>query len=146
MSVYSIVVPLFYDLSIRNWTTTAGGTRIQPALILGQSQTVEFVIQFVQDGVVVELAQAMVAPSFIIRPINLTSAPILADVYTVTPSGSGPTKKYTFYVTLTSLNLTAWLATVDQTTNYAAICLADTVNEIVTLPALTCTILPDYTL
>lgn len=145
MPYSDIVIPLYYDLSIRNWTTTAGGQRLQPNLILGQSDSVDFDVKFVRDGVVVELTQTPVW-IFTIKPIGQTTATALVELNSANQSGSGTSTKYTFTASFTGPDLEAWLATVNATTNYAAICIRDSVNEIVTLPALTCTILPDYTL
>jgi hypothetical protein len=140
----SITIPLYYDLDLLLWTSAAGGIAPQPNLVLGQSDSIAFAVQFVRSGVVIELT----APQFIcgIKPINDTAGDYLCQTTTVVKTGSTTTTVYTFTLLLDSIELQAWLLTVTAVTNYAAFSIRDTVNLIATLPAITCTILPDYTL
>jgi hypothetical protein len=140
----SITIPLYYDLDLLLWTSAAGGIAPQPNLVLGQSDSIAFAVQFVRSGVVIELT----APQFIcgIKPINDTAGDYLCQTTTVVKTGATTTTVYTFTLLLDSIELQAWLLTVTAVTNYAAFSIRDTVNLIATLPAITCTILPDYTL
>jgi len=140
----SITIPLYYDLDLLLWTSAAGGIARQPNLVLGQSDSIAFAVQFVRSGVVIELT----APQFIcgIKPINDTAGDYLCQTTTGVKTGSTTTTVYTFTLLLDSDELRAWLLTVTAVTNYAAFSIRDTVNLIATLPAITCTILPDYTL
>jgi len=140
----SITIPLYYDLDLLLWTSAAGGIARQPNLVLGQSDSIAFAVQFVRSGVVIELT----APQFIcgIKPINDVAGDYLCQTTTAVKTGSTTTTVYTFTLLLDSTELRAWLLTVTAVTNYAAFSIRDTVNLIATLPAITCTILPDYTL
>jgi hypothetical protein len=140
----SITIPLFYDLDLLLWTSAAGGIAPQPNLVLGQSDSIAFAVQFVRSGVVIELT----SPAWIcgIKPINDTAGDYLCQTTTAVKSGSTTTTVYTFTLLLDSDKLRAWLLTVTAVSNYAAFSIRDTVNLIATLPAITCTILPDYTL
>ena len=140
----SITIPLFYDLDLLLWTSAAGGIARQPNLVLGQSDSIAFAVQFVRSGVVIELT----APQFIcgIKPINDVAGDYLCQTTTGTKTGTGTSTVYTFTLLLDSTELRAWLLTVTAVSNYAAFSIRDTVNLIATLPAITCTILPDYTL
>jgi len=140
----SITIPLYYDLDLLLWTSAAGGIARQPNLVLGQSDSIAFAVQFVRSGVVIELT----APQFIcgIKPINDVAGDYLCQTTTVVKTGSTTSTVYTFTLLLDSDELRAWLLTVTAVSNYAAFSIRDTVNLIATLPAITCTILPDYTL
>jgi hypothetical protein len=140
----SITIPLFYDLDLLLWTSAAGGIAPQPNLVLGQSDSIAFAVQFVRSGVVIELT----SPAWIcgIKPINDTAGDYLCQTTTAVKTGSTTTTVYTFTLLLDSKELRAWLLTVTAVSNYAAFSIRDTVNLIATLPAITCTILPDYTL
>jgi len=140
----SITIPLYYDLDLLLWTSAAGGIARQPNLVLGQSDSIAFAVQFVRSGVVIELT----SPAWIcgIKPINDTAGDYLCQTTTGVKTGSTTTTVYTFTLLLDSTELRAWLLTVTAVTNYAAFSIRDTVNLIATLPAITCTILPDYTL
>jgi len=139
-----ITVPLFYDLDLLRFTTAAGGIALQPNLVLGQSDNINFLVQFVSGGQGYDLGD----PSFIfgIKAINDTSGVYLVQSTLGQKQNTGTATKYMFEVVLDSTELRAWLLTVTSVSNYAALSIRDTTNEIVTLPALTCTILPDYTL
>ena len=139
-----ITIPLFYDLDLLRFTTAAGGIAIQPNLVLGQSDNINFLVQFVSGGQGYDLGD----PSFIfgIKAINDTSGVYLVQSTLGQKQSTGTATKYMFEVVLDSTELRAWLLTVTAVSNYAALSIRDTTNEIVTLPALTCTILPDYTL
>ena len=140
----SITIPLFYDLDLLLWTSAAGGIARQPNLVLGQSDSIAFAVQFVRSGVVIELT----TPAWIcgIKPINDVAGDYLCQTTTGVQTGSGASTVYTFTLLLDSTELRAWLLTVTAVSNYAAFSIRDTVNLIATLPAITCTILPDYTL
>jgi len=139
-----ITIPLYYDLDLLLWTSAAGGIARQPNLVLGQSDSIAFAVQFVRSGVVIELT----SPAWIcgIKSINDTAGDYLCQTTTGTKTGSTTTTTYTFTLLLDSTELRAWLLTVTAVSNYAAFSIRDTVNLIATLPAITCTILPDYTL
>ena len=140
----AITIPLYYDLDLLLWTSAAGGIARQPNLVLGQSDSIAFAVQFVRSGVVIELT----SPAWIcgIKPINDTAGDYLCQTTTGVKTGSGASTVYTFTLLLDSTELRAWLLTVTAVSNYAAFSIRDTVNLIATLPAITCTILPDYTL
>jgi len=140
----SITIPLYYDLDLLLWTSAAGGIARQPNLVLGQSDSIAFAVQFVRSGVVIELT----SPAWIcgIKPINDTAGDYLCQTTTGVKTGSTTSTVYTFTLLLDSTELRAWLLTVTAVSNYAAFSIRDTVNLIATLPAITCTILPDYTL
>jgi hypothetical protein len=140
----SITIPLYYDLDLLLWTSAAGGIARQPNLVLGQSDSIDFAVRFVRSGVVIELT----SPAWIcgIKPINDTAGSYLCQTTTGVKTGSTTTTVYTFTLLLDSTELRAWLLTVTAVSNYAAFSIRDTVNLIATLPAITCTILPDYTL
>lgn len=140
----SITIPLYYDLDLLLWTSAAGGLARQPNLVLGQSDSIDFAVQFVRSGVVVELTN----PQWIcgIKPINDTAGDYLVNTTTGVKTGNTTSTVYTFTLLLDSTELRAWLLTVTAVTNYAAFSIRDTVNLIATLPAITCSILPDYTL
>jgi len=140
----SITIPLYYDLDLLLWTSAAGGIARQPNLVLGQSDSIAFAVQFVRSGVVIELT----SPAWIcgIKPINDVAGDYLCQTTTGVKTGSTTTTVYTFTLLLDSDELRAWLLTVTAVSNYAAFSIRDTVNLIATLPAITCTILPDYTL
>ena len=57
----TVDIELYYDLDRRRWTTSAGGLASQPSLFIGQSNTIDFKVRFVQNGVPIELT----APSWI---------------------------------------------------------------------------------
>ena len=140
----AITIPLYYDLDLLLWTSAAGGIARQPNLVLGQSDSIAFAVQFVRSGVVIELT----SPAWIcgIKPINDTAGDYLCQTTTGVKTGATTTTVYTFTLLLDSTELRAWLLTVTAVSNYAAFSIRDTVNLIATLPAITCTILPDYTL
>jgi hypothetical protein len=139
-----ITIPLYYDLDLLLWTTSAGGIARQPNLVLGQSDSIAFAVQFVRSGVVIELT----SPAWIcgIKSINDVAGDYLCQTTTGVKTGTGTSTTYTFTLLLDSTELRAWLLTVTAVSNYAAFSIRDTVNLIATLPAITCTILPDYTL
>jgi len=141
----SITIPLFYDLDLLRFTTAAGGIALQPNLVLGQSDEIDFAVQFVQGGVGINLPPIT---SIIcgIKPINDVSGDYLASTTSFTQAGSGATRVYTFTLLLDSVELRAWLLTVTATSNYAAFSILSAEHKIATLPAITCTILPDYNL
>ena len=140
----TIDIELYYDLDRRRWTTSAGGLATQPSLFIGQSNTIDFKVRFVQGGVPIELTN----PSFI-AGVKVTDDPLgdyLLLTTTGTQTGSGATTIYTFSLNIDSVELQAYLVGITPTTNSTAFEVRDTVNNIATLPAITCSILPDYTL
>ena len=140
-----ITIPLYYDLDLLLWTSAAGGIARQPNLVLGQSDEIDFAVQFVQGGVGVNLPPIS---SIIcgIKAINDVSGVYLANTTSVTQTGDGATRVYTFTLLLDSVELRAWLLTVTAVSNYAAFSILSAEHNIATLPAITCTILPDYNL
>lgn len=140
----TIDIELYYDLDRRRWTTSAGGLATQPSLFIGQSNDIDFKVRFVQGGVPIELT----SPSWI-AGIKVTDDPLgdyLLLTTTGTQTGSGATTIYTFSLNIDSVELQAYLVGITPTTNSTAFEVRDTVNNIATLPAITCSILPDYTL
>jgi hypothetical protein len=137
-------IELYYDLDRRRWTTSAGGLAAQPSLFIGQSNTIDFKVRFVQGGVPIELTN----PSFI-AGLKVTDDPLgdyLLLTTTGTKTGTGATTIYTFTLLIDSVELQAYLVGITPSTNSTAFEVRDTVNNIATLPAITCSILPDYTL
>jgi hypothetical protein len=137
-------IELYYDLDRRRWTTSAGGLATQPSLFIGQSNTIDFKVRFVQGGVPIELTN----PSFI-AGVKVTDDPLgdyLLLTTTGTQTGTGATTIYTFTLLIDSVELQAYLVGITPSTNSTAFEVRDTVNNIATLPAITCSILPDYTL
>jgi hypothetical protein len=63
-----------------------------------------------------------------------------------TKTGTGTETIYTFSLNIDSVELQAYLVGITPSTNSTAFEVRDTVNNIATLPAITCSILPDYTL
>lgn len=140
----TVDIELYYDLDRRRWTTSAGGLATQPSLFIGQSNTIDFKVRFVQGGVPIELTN----PSFI-AGVKVTDDPLgdyLLLTTTGTKTGAGATTIYTFTLLIDSVELQAYLVGITPTTNSTAFEVRDTVNNIATLPAITCSILPDYTL
>ena len=140
----TIDIDLYYDLDRRRWTTSAGGLATQPSLFIGQSNDIDFKVRFVQGGVPIELTN----PSFI-AGVKVTDDPLgdyLLLTTTGTKTGTGATTIYTFSLNIDSVELQAYLVGITPTTNSTAFEVRDTVNNIATLPAITCSILPDYTL
>ena len=140
----TIDIDLYYDLDRRRWTTSAGGLAAQPSLFIGQSNDIDFKVRFVQGGVPIELT----SPSWI-AGIKVTDDPLgdyLLLTTTGTQTGTGATTIYTFSLNIDSVELQAYLVGITPTTNSTAFEVRDTVNNIATLPAITCSILPDYTL
>ena len=140
----TVDIELYYDIDRRRWTTSAGGLAAQPSLFIGQSNTIDFKVRFVQGGVPIELTN----PSFI-AGVKVTDDPLgdyLLLTTTGTKTGAGATTIYTFTLNIDSVELQAYLLGITPTTNSTAFEVRDTVNNIATLPAITCSILPDYTL
>jgi hypothetical protein len=140
----TVDIELYYDLDRRRWTTSAGGLAAQPSLFIGQSNDIDFKVRFVQGGVPIELT----APSWI-AGIKVTDDPLgdyLLLTTTGTQTGTGATTIYTFSLNIDSVELQAYLVGITPSTNSTAFEVRDTVNNIATLPAITCSILPDYTL
>ena len=94
----SITIPLYYDLDLLLWTSAAGGIARQPNLVLGQSDSIAFAVQFVRSGVVIELT----APQFIcgIKPINDVAGDYLCQTTTGVKTGSTTSTVYTFTLLL----------------------------------------------
>ena len=94
-------IELYYDLDRRRWTTSAGGLAAQPSLFIGQSNTIDFKVRFVQGGVPIELTN----PSFI-AGVKVTDDPLgdyLLLTTTGVKTGTGATTIYTFSLNIDSV-------------------------------------------
>jgi hypothetical protein len=137
----NITVTLYWDMDLRKWTTTLGGTtETDPIQGLVQGDIVKFAVRFVQTGVAVVLAAPVFTASGIKADNDFTgsyliqlSAPVLSD-----------TTLYTFTVNpLNSANLNTFLQTYRNT--WCALEIYDSVNGILTTP-LELQIMPGYSL
>ena len=137
----NITVTLYWDMDLRKWTTTLGGTtETDPIQGLVQGDIVKFAVRFVQTGVAVVLAAPVFTASGIKADNDFTgsyliqlSAPVLSD-----------TTLYTFTVNpLNSANLNTFLQTYRNT--WCALEIYDSVNGILTTP-LELQITPGYSL
>jgi hypothetical protein len=126
----NITVTLYWDMDLRKWTTTLGGTtETDPIQGLVQGDIVKFAVRFVQTGVAVVLAAPVFTASGIKADNDFTgsyliqlSAPVLSD-----------TTLYTFTVNpLNSANLNTFLQTYRNT--WCALEIYDSVNGILTTP------------
>jgi len=138
-----VIVPLYYDLNLRNWTASAGSSNTVQKIALGQLNDVDIVLRIVQDGVVIELT----SPSWIlgIKELNSQSGDYLIQETTAVKTGTGTTTKYTFNFSFDSVELRAFLATLNPNEDYCALEIRDTVNGIVTAPALVIAPYASYT-
>jgi len=139
-----VSIPLFYDVSIRNWVSEAGATSIISKIALGQLNEVDIVLAIVQDGAVIELT----SPTWIlgIKELNAQSGDYLIQETTATKTGTGTATRYTFNFSFDSVELRAFLATLDPNEDYCALEIRDTTNGIVTAPALTISPYAAYTI
>jgi len=139
-----VSIPLFYDVSIRNWVSEAGATSIISKIALGQLNEVDIVLAIVQDGIVIELT----SPTWIlgIKELNAQSGDYLIQETTATKTGTGTATRYTFNFSFDSVELRAFLATLDPNEDYCALEIRDTTNGIVTAPALTISPYAAYTI
>ena len=137
----NITVTLYWDMDLRKWTTTLGGTtETDPIQGLVQGDIVKFAVRFVQTGVAVVLAAPVFTASGIKADNDFTgsyliqlSAPVLSD-----------TTLYTFTVNpLNSANLNTFLQTYRNT--WCALEIYDSANGILTTP-LELQITPGYSL
>lgn len=137
----NITVTLYWDMDLRKWTTTLGGTtETDPIQGLVQGDIVKFAVRFVQTGVAVVLTAPVFTASGIKADNDFTgsyliqlSAPVLSD-----------TTLYTFTVNpLNSANLNTFLQTYRNT--WCALEIYDSVNGILTTP-LELQITPGYSL
>ena len=137
----NITVTLYWDMDLRKWTTTLGGTtETDPIQGLVQGDIVKFAVRFVQTGVAVVLAAPVFTASGIKASNDFSgsyliqlSAPVLSD-----------TTLYTFTVNpLNSANLNTFLQTYRNT--WCALEIYDSVNGILTTP-LELQITPGYSL
>jgi len=137
----NITVTLYWDMDLRKWTTTLGGTtETDPIQGLVQGDIVKFAVRFVQNGVAVVLAAPVFTASGIKADNDFTgsyliqlSAPVLSD-----------TTLYTFTVNpLNSAQLNTFLQTYRNT--WCALEIYDSVNGILTTP-LELQIMPGYSL
>lgn len=137
----NITVTLYWDMDLRKWTTTLGGTtETDPIQGLVQGDIVKFAVRFVQTGVAVVLAAPVFTASGIKADNDFTgsyliqlSAPVLSD-----------TTLYTFTVNpLNSAQLNTFLQTYRNT--WCALEIYDSVNGILTTP-LELQIMPGYSL
>lgn len=141
----SIIIDLYYDFVRLNWLTAVGGVAIQPALVIGQSMTIDFRVRFINSsGVTYNPTNATWTMGM--KRINDVDGPWLVQSSTGVRGGSGADLYTTFTLAMSSSELDTYLTEVDSVTNYAAFSIANTTDDFVTLPALTFTILPDYTL
>jgi len=139
-----VSIPLFYDVSIRNWVSEAGATSIISKIALGQLNEVDIVLAIVQDGAVIELT----SPTWIlgIKELNAQSGDYLIQETTATKTGTGTATRYTFNFSFDSTELRTFLATLDPNEDYCALEIRDTTNGIVTAPALTISPYAAYTI
>jgi len=139
-----VSIPLFYDVSIRNWVSEAGATSIISKIALGQLNEVDIVLAIVQDGAVIELT----SPTWIlgIKELNAQSGDYLIQETTATKTGTGTATRYTFNFSFDSVELRTFLATIDPNEDYCALEIRDTANGIVTAPALTISPYAAYTI
>ena len=130
-----VSIPLFYDVSIRNWVSEAGSTSIISKIALGQLNDVDIVLAIVQDGAVIELT----SPTWIlgIKELNAQSGDYLIQETSATKTGTGTATRYTFNFSFDSVELRTFLAALDPNEDYCALEIRDTTNGIVTAPALT---------
>jgi hypothetical protein len=137
----NITVTLFWDMDLRKWTTTLGGTtETSPQTGIVQGDIVKFAIRFVQSGAAVVLAAPVFTASSIKAQNDFTgsyliqlSAPVLSE-----------TTLYTFTVSpLNSANLNTFLQTYRNT--WCALEIYDSANGILTTP-LELQITPGYSL
>jgi hypothetical protein len=137
----NITVTLYWDMDLRKWTTTLGGTtETDPIQGLVQGDIVKFAVRFVQNDLAVVLAAPVFTASGIKADNDFTgsyliqlSAPVLSD-----------TTLYTFTVNpLNSANLNTFLQTYRNT--WCALEIYDSVNGILTTP-LELQITPGYSL
>lgn len=136
-------IPLFYDTDRRVFTTGAGDVATVTKIQLGQLNTVDVILAIVKDDVAIELT----SPSWVlgIKQINDQSGDYLIQSTTATKTGTGTSTRYTFTFDFDSTELRAFFDTYDPTEDYLALEIRDTVNGIVTLPALIIDPLPAYT-
>ena len=135
-------IPLFYDLDNRKWVVSSTSSVSRTNLVIGQGASVDFVVKFIQSGAVIELT----TPSWIfgIKVLGDATGDYLLQTLTASKSGTGSSTAYTFSLTIDSTELRAFLLTATASTNYCALEIKDTFNDIVTLPALVTTINSDY--
>lgn len=141
-----VVIPLFYHLDRRIWTDSLTATTELTQIEIGQSNTIDFAVRFCNAGVATQLTSP--APVWIcaIKAINDFAGVNLLLTTTGVLAGTGSASVYTFTLLIDSEQLRSWLLTVTGITALASLEIRDTNNNIATLPALTCSILPDYTL
>jgi len=138
-----IDIPLFYDTDLRNWVTEAGASAVVSKILLGQLCEVDIILAVIKDGVAIELT----TPSWIlgIKELGDTSGDYLIQETSAVKTGTGTSTRYTFTFTFDSVELRAFLATLDPAEDYCCLEIRDTVNGIVTSPALTIAPLAAYT-
>ena len=141
-----VVIPLFYHLDRRIWTDSLTATTELTQIEIGQSNTIDFAVRFCNAGVATQLTSP--APVWIcaIKAINDFAGVNLLLTTIGVLTGTLATSVYTFTLLIDSEQLRSWLLTVTGITALASLEIRDTNNNIATLPALTCSILPDYTL
>lgn len=136
----NITVTLFWDMDLRKWTTTLGGTTEQgPIQGLVQGDKVLFNVKFVQSGAAVTLTSPVFTASAIKAQGDFTGSYL---IQLSAPTGSPPL--YTFTVDpLNSANLNTFLQTYRNT--WCALEIYDSANGILTTP-LELQITPGYSL
>lgn len=141
-----VVIPLFYHLDRRIWTDSLTATTELTQIEIGQSNNIDFAVRFCNAGVATQLTSPSPVWICAIKAINDFAGLNLLLTTTGVLVGTGANSVYTFTLQISSAELSAWLLTVTGNTALASFEIRDTNNNIATLPALTCAILPDYTL
>jgi hypothetical protein len=141
-----VVIPLFYHLDRRIWTDSLTATTELTQIEIGQNNSIDFAVRFCNAGVATQLTSPSPVWICAIKAINDFAGVNLLLTTTGVLVGTGSTSVYTFTLLIDSSELRAWLLTVTGITALASFEIRDTNNNIATLPALTCSILPDYTL
>jgi hypothetical protein len=141
-----VVIPLFYHLDRRIWTDSLTATTELTQIEIGQNNSIDFAVRFCNAGVATQLTSPTPVWICAIKAINDFAGLNLLLTTTGVLVGTGSASVYTFTLLIDSSELRAWLLTVTGITALASFEIRDTNNNIATLPALTCSILPDYTL
>jgi hypothetical protein len=141
-----VVIPLFYHLDRRIWTDSLTATTELTQIEIGQNNSIDFAVRFCNAGVATQLTGPTPVWICAIKAINDFAGLNLLLTTTGVLVGTGAASVYTFTLLIDSTELRSWLLTVTGITALASFEIRDTNNNIATLPALTCSILPDYTL
>jgi len=131
------VINLYYDLDRRNWyqgSAANSAPQAQP-IVIGQTDTIDWVIRFVKDALVYELPGTP-AMTLGFKARGSYSASYLLQTTSYVKTGTTTSTKYTFSLDTASSELTTYLASITEPDNYVAMQITDTVNDFTTLPAL----------